>query len=59
MKEKLKSLIYLKSCSTHEIFLLQTQFFTLKEVVIGVEHSGDVLSQITVQYGLNVVTIID
>jgi len=43
----------------HEVLLLQTQLLALEEVVIGVQDTGNVLSQITVQHGLDVVTIVD
>ena len=42
-----------------EILLLQAELLAAKEVVVGVEHPGDVLSQIAVQHGLHVVTIIN
>lgn len=32
---------------------------TLSHVVIGVKHAGDVLSQVPVQHGLNIISNID
>lgn len=51
--------LYLKSGGTHEVFLLQTELLALKEVIIGVQDLGDILSQVTVQHGLDVVSVVD
>ena len=42
-----------------EVLLLQAQFLALEEVVVGVEHSGDVLGIVPVNDSINVVTSID
>lgn len=58
----LKSLIlipYLESGSYHEVFLFQTQFLAFEEVVIGIQHARNVLGGVTVQNGLDVITIVD
>lgn len=49
----------LEGCGAHEVFLLQAELLALEEVVVGVEHSGDVLGQVAVEYGLDVVAVVD
>ncbi|KAJ6647790.1 hypothetical protein Bhyg_03013 [Pseudolycoriella hygida] len=49
----------LKGCSAHKVFLLQAQFFAFKKVIIGIQDPRDIFGQITIQHGLNVVTVID
>lgn len=51
--------IYPQCSRNHEIFLLQTKFLSFKMIFIRVQNPWDVLSQISVQDSLNVVTIID
>lgn len=49
----------LQSRSAHEVFLLEAQLLALEEVIVGVQHSGDVLREVAVQHGLDVVAVID
>ena len=40
---------------TQEVLLLQSQLLALEHVIVGVEDPGDVLGQVPVQHGLDVV----
>jgi hypothetical protein len=39
--------------------LLETQFFAFEEVIVGVQDTRDVLGEVTIQDGLDVITVID
>ena len=39
----------------HEVLLFQTEFFALEEVIVRIQHSRDVLSQVTVQHSLDII----
>lgn len=56
---KTKFQIYLKSSSDHEVLLFQTKFFAFEEVIVRVQNTGDVFSRVTIQDGLDVITVID
>lgn len=49
----------LECSGAHEVFLLQTELLALKEVIVGVQDTSNVLSKITVQHSLDVVTIVN
>lgn len=49
----------LKGGCHHEVLLLQTQLLALKEVVIGIQHTRNVLSKVTVKHSLDVFSIVD
>ena len=51
--------LYLKSGGHHKVFLLETQFFAFEEVIVGVQDTRDVLGKVTIQDGLDVITVID
>ena len=46
----------MQSCRTEEILLLQSQLLPLEHVVVGVENTGDVLRDVPVEDGLDVVS---
>ena len=48
----------MKGGRTEEVFLLQTQLLALKHVVVGVQHTGNVLGQVTVKNSLKIIRII-
>ena len=57
--ESSESTANLQSGCHHEVFLLQTQLFAFEEVVVGVQHARDVLSQVAIQNRLNVIAVVD
>lgn len=42
-----------------EVLLLQPQLLALEEVVVRVQHPGDVLGQVAVKNGLDIIAIIN
>lgn len=59
MTNEILTKTYTEGGSHHEVLLLQSKFLPLKEVIVGVQNSRNVFRQVPVQYGLNVVAIID
>ena len=49
----------LQGCCTQEILLFQSKLFPLKNVVIWIQNSGNIFSQIPVQNRLDVGTVIN
>ena len=49
----------LEGGSAHEVLLLQAELLAFEEVIVGVQHAGDVLGEVAVQDGLDVVTVVD
>ena len=43
-----------ESGSTEEVFLLQAEFFSFKEVVVRIQHARDVLGEVPVHHRLKI-----
>lgn len=50
---------YPQSCGAHEIFLFQTEFFSLKMILIRIQNPGNIFGQVSIQNGLDIVSIVD
>lgn len=43
----------------HEVLLLQPKFLTLEKVVVGVQNPGNIFREVSVEHGLNIISVVD